>query len=361
MTSVMRAMSVGTGPRVLRIGLVQGGRVREERVIKKRTTVTVGSSEEASFFIPSPILPPVHALFERSGERYVLNVLDGMTGRIATKSGITELPQGRARIELGDDARGKVVIGHTTLLFQLVDAPPVQPRPQLPLAVKGGLASPHDWSLSSESADSARVASLVARAESMRLETLVAMEGGPAVGEALKRSNVPGVDLSRAAAENSGIAKGNNELDVGHGGNPVQASKTGGLAVLGGPTKSEGIGKDSGKQTDTGGPTAIAQVGTPSASVVVPNADRVVAGLRNRFRSCYQKGLQDDSTMSGKVTISAKIGSNGEVVSSDVASSSGLSPAVGRCIADVVKRATFDAPGAGGSTLQIPVTFVQSR
>jgi TonB family protein len=65
--------------------------------------------------------------------------------------------------------------------------------------------------------------------------------------------------------------------------------------------------------------------------------------------------------MSGKVTISAKVGVNGEVVSSDVVSSSGLSPAVGRCIADVVRRATFSAPGGGGSTLQIPVTFVQSK
>jgi outer membrane biosynthesis protein TonB len=63
--------------------------------------------------------------------------------------------------------------------------------------------------------------------------------------------------------------------------------------------------------------------------------------------------------MSGKVLISAKVGPNGEVSSSDVASNTGLSPAVAQCIAGVVKRATFSAPGGGGSTLQIPVTFVQ--
>ena len=44
MTAVMRAMSVATGPKVLRIGVVQGGRVTEERIIKQRTTVTVGSN-----------------------------------------------------------------------------------------------------------------------------------------------------------------------------------------------------------------------------------------------------------------------------------------------------------------------------
>ena len=41
MTAVMRAMPQATGPKVLRIGLVQGGKVIEERVIKQRTHVPV--------------------------------------------------------------------------------------------------------------------------------------------------------------------------------------------------------------------------------------------------------------------------------------------------------------------------------
>ena len=46
----------------------------------------------------------------------------------------------------------------------------------------------------------------------------------------------------------------------------------------------------------------------------------------------------------------------------DIATISGLSPAVGQCIATAVKRATFAAPSGGGSsTMQIPVTFVQSK
>jgi hypothetical protein len=452
MTAVMRAMPLATGPRVIRIGVVRRGRVVEERVIKQRTTVTVGSSEEATFLIPSPVVPPVHALFERVGDGYVLHVLAGMSGRIALASGILELPAGPARIELTDAARGKVVIGHTTLLFQFVEAPPVQPRPQLPLAVKGGLGS-NDWSLTfiaafsflvhfglvgamysdwsdpivadrydvagltdlltriptppvevpdqagsistpatpmtaqptkTETAqvpsspqkrpsatertsatpgqvDNEKAARLAERAESMRIENLVSLQGGPAVADALKRTNVPGVDLSSAAERNIGVAKGGSELNVGNGGEPVQASKRGGLSVLGGPTKTEGIGDKSGTQTATAGPTGVAQIGVSNATVAIPNADSVVAGLRGRFRSCYQKGLLDDGTMSGKVTISAKVGINGEVVSSDIVSNVGLSPAVGRCIADVVKRATFSAPSGGTSTLQIPVTFVQSK
>ena len=50
MTAVMRAVAA-TGPKVLRIGVVQGGRVLEERIIKQRSHVTVGPSEKNLFVI----------------------------------------------------------------------------------------------------------------------------------------------------------------------------------------------------------------------------------------------------------------------------------------------------------------------
>ena len=156
MTAVMRAMSVQTGPKVLRIGLVQGGRVIEERIIKQRTTVNVGSNERATFVIQSQLVPPMFKLFEIVGNDYYLNFLDGMTGRVALESGITDLNALKShakkvnnvyQVKLTEEARGKVVVGDTTFLFQFVAPPPVQPRPQLPLAVKGGIASQIDWSL----------------------------------------------------------------------------------------------------------------------------------------------------------------------------------------------------------------------
>src|SRR5215831_6062002 len=154
MTSVMRAMTMATGPKVLRIGLVHGGRVIEERIIKQRTTVTVGQSEKAMFVIPSQAVPPQFKLFELIGSDYYLNFLDGMTGRVALATGISDIAalRGQAKrvgnayqIRLTEEARGKVVVGETTFLFQFVAPPPVQPRPQLPLAVKGGLANQIDW------------------------------------------------------------------------------------------------------------------------------------------------------------------------------------------------------------------------
>src|SRR2546423_15502492 len=83
MTAVMRAVAQAQGPKVLRIGIVQAGRVVEERIIKQRTTVTVGQSEKAMFVIPSQNLPSPFKLFELIGADYYLNWVDGMQGRLA--------------------------------------------------------------------------------------------------------------------------------------------------------------------------------------------------------------------------------------------------------------------------------------
>ena len=163
MTAVMRAMPVATGPKVLRIGLVQGGKVIEERVIKQRGTVTVGPSEKNTFVVLGQgvaSLPGSFKLFELIGQDYFLNYLDGMTGRVALQTGVSELGalQGQAKrvaqgsaqayqVKLTEDARGKVVVGETTFLFQFVAPPPVQPRPQLPSSVKSGVGDEIDWTM----------------------------------------------------------------------------------------------------------------------------------------------------------------------------------------------------------------------
>jgi hypothetical protein len=154
MTAVMRAVAANAGPKVLRIGVVQAGRVAEERIIKQRTHVTVGASEKNMFVVSAQSLPTTFRLFELVGNDYHLNFLDGMTGRIALPTGISDLnmmkgqakrnAQGAYQVRLTEDSRGKVVIGDTTFLFQFVAPPPIQPKPQLPVAVLRG-ASAIDW------------------------------------------------------------------------------------------------------------------------------------------------------------------------------------------------------------------------
>jgi hypothetical protein len=153
MTAVMRAVQA-TGPEVLRIGVVQGGRVTEERIVKQRAHVTVGPSEKSTFVVATQNVPANFRLFELIGNEYWLNYLDGMQGRIALPSGISDLSvlkgqarrtqQGAYQVKLTEDSRGKVQVGDVTFLFQFVAPPPVQPRPQLPVSVTTG-ASSIDW------------------------------------------------------------------------------------------------------------------------------------------------------------------------------------------------------------------------
>jgi len=449
MTAVMRAVAQQTGPKVLRIGLVQSGRVIEERIIKQRTSVTIGQSEKAMFVIPSQNVPSQFKLFELIGNDYHLNFLDGMTGRVALQTGISDIQalKGQARrvgaayqVRLTEEARGKVIVGDTTFLFQFVAPPPPQPRPQLPLAVKGGLASQIDWNLTiiaafsfllhfgligamysdwmdpvvsddfniqglvdlsknvppanvetpeattatatasatatqapsqgaapkqaggGKSVSDRQAAALAAQAEAMQMQMLAAFGGNSAVQGALNRSDVPAQDLSQVAASGAGVNSQGGDLRLGSGGGGLvrPGSAGGGLAGIGN-TRGGGTGNGAGSETAVKGPTGDAQIGATSASVPVSNAERVVAGLRAKFRSCYNKGLAQDPGMSGSVTIAAKVAPNGEVTSADNAGGGGLSPDVISCIQRVVKNAQFDAPGGSGSTINIPVKFVQQK
>jgi hypothetical protein len=447
MTAVMRAMAQASGPKVLRIGLVQGGRVIEERIIKLRTSVTVGASEKAMFVIPSNVVPAQFKLFELVGNDYYLNFMDGMSGRVALATGITDIGalKGQAKrvgnayqVKLTEEARGKIVVGETTFLFQFVAPPPVQPRPQLPLAVKGGLASQIDWNLTIiaafsfmlhfgligamysdwmdpivnddsniqglidlaksvppppvedlKPADDAankpdkpapeakpvsnstgakpapkgkmsddHAAKLAQAAEALQVGILAAFNGSSAVQGALSRSDIPPVDLSGAAASGAAVSSAGGDLHLGGGGGLVQPGRSGGLGGIAG-AQGTGVGNGSGTGQVVAGPKGDASIGATSASVPVANAERVIAGLRAKFRLCYNQGLSQDPGMSGAVTMVVKIAPNGEVNSADASGNSGLSDGVIKCISRALKNAQFDPPGASGSVLQVPAKFVK--
>src|SRR6185295_4946391 len=104
--------------------------------------------------------PPRFELFQLIGDDYILNFTEQMRGRVGLTGGVQDLQQARQtgaarnagthwQIKLNDQSRGKVTIGDTTLLFQFVTPPPVQPRPQLPAAARGGFVKGIDWTFTS--------------------------------------------------------------------------------------------------------------------------------------------------------------------------------------------------------------------
>lgn len=156
MTQAMRAMSSGEGRRVLRVGRIEAGKLRDERVFRDPTEVTIGRNEKSTFTCVDPQAPQHFALFVPEGGAYRLHFTDAMDGRLACAEGIVTLAalreQGCARrdrdgwsIALDVHARGKVQSGGITVLFQFVPAPPPAARPQLPLAIRARPLARADW------------------------------------------------------------------------------------------------------------------------------------------------------------------------------------------------------------------------
>jgi TonB family protein len=151
-----RAPSTAAKVRVLRIGIVQGGRIIDERLVRSRGNISVGWSSKATFAVPSEALPKQWLLFELTPKGYVARFADAMDARIAVGNEVISLAQlkqaGRIRHQgtawlllLDERSRGKISVGDLTILFQFVTPPPQQPRPRLPASVRGSWTTGLDW------------------------------------------------------------------------------------------------------------------------------------------------------------------------------------------------------------------------
>jgi hypothetical protein len=147
-------------PRILRIAIVQGGRIVEERLLRKRDNISVGWSSKSTFAVPSESLPKQWLLFEANPRGYIAHFADAMDARIAVGNEVVSLAQlrqaGRLRKQgassrylLDERSRGKVTVGDLSILFQFVTPPPPQPRPQLPASVRGSFFTGMDWAYTS--------------------------------------------------------------------------------------------------------------------------------------------------------------------------------------------------------------------
>ena len=136
--------------RALRIAVVLGGKIVDEKLVDDRRPVTLGQSTKNLLSVPLEELPPSWTLFpNRDGVRQ-LCITESMTGTIDDGGRTTSLQEFRQRYDkdrgqpctilLGPEARGKISVGDMTLLFQIVAAPKASPPPPLPAAIRGTLA-----------------------------------------------------------------------------------------------------------------------------------------------------------------------------------------------------------------------------
>ena len=161
MAAARAQQAQGTGPRgrILRVGILLGGTIVEERLIRDRTPVTIGQSMRNTFSIPVEGLPLEFTLFALDDGRYSLRFLPRMEGRLSDSGGQVHTldalrGHGAANhgsyheIAVTESARGKLSLGDLTILFQFVTEPPRQPKPMLPASVRGTLADRFDPQLS---------------------------------------------------------------------------------------------------------------------------------------------------------------------------------------------------------------------
>lgn len=154
----------GNGPqqpprqRILRIGILLGGKIVEERLIREHISVSVGQSMKNTFSIPVEGLPLEFTLFALDQGKYYLRFLTKMDGRLSDGGNVFTLDQLKSsgaqnvgdywQVGLSSTARGKLSLGDLTVLFQFVTEPPRQPKPMLPASVRGSFADRFDPRLS---------------------------------------------------------------------------------------------------------------------------------------------------------------------------------------------------------------------
>lgn len=90
----------------------------------------MGQSLRCAVSVPTDEMPYEHTLFTVDQGRFVLHALPKMETRLAGMTGTV----------LDPGARGRLMLGDATILFQEIASPPVQPRPQLPASIRGTLA-----------------------------------------------------------------------------------------------------------------------------------------------------------------------------------------------------------------------------
>ena len=143
--------------KVLKVGLVQDGVLVEDTVLEGRKGVTVGLDANNTFAVSEPSAPKRHQLLEFTGQGYRLVMWDNMKGRLLIGDRTYELaelmrPGGKAKktargweFDLEPRAKGKINIGRTTLLFQLVPPPLPPAAAKLPKELKSNVLKSIDY------------------------------------------------------------------------------------------------------------------------------------------------------------------------------------------------------------------------
>lgn len=153
----MAPASASVPVKVLRLGVIHDGRIVEERLVRRREPVIVGGLAKSTLVLPaSAAVGSAFKLFDLDGVGYSLAFTDTMRGQVSVDDNVLELQHLRSRglakkrgalycLPLADNARGKIVLGDVTIVFQFVVPPPLPLNTKLPAELGNIFAYGVDW------------------------------------------------------------------------------------------------------------------------------------------------------------------------------------------------------------------------
>jgi hypothetical protein len=124
------------------------------------------------------------------------------------------------------------------------------------------------------------------------------------------------------------------------------------------PPTVEDAGADAGKKV------TIVPAGNPCEAKTCSGATNSDVETALAFRAkqahrCYDNALAQDPTLRGKISISVRIGSNGQACSAGVSSNElSSAPSVANCVVGYFRGQNFPAPKGGCVDVNIPINFV---
>lgn len=148
MTLAMRATPGADTPWALRVAVLQGTRLIDERVFRGDARVSLGRTERATFAICDDAVPEHLELLSVRGERRALHLAHGLEGRVSDGERVRpvqSLGAAGETVALDPRWRGRLAVGDLAVLFQFVRTPATPPRAQLPSAVQARPLGGLDW------------------------------------------------------------------------------------------------------------------------------------------------------------------------------------------------------------------------
>ena len=197
------------------------------------------------------------------------------------------------------------------------------------------------------------------------------------VNKMLASKNLGSGPLKNIFGNQDGFDSKMNVAMSGEGSNLQIGRGAGGMGLRG--TGSGGGGEGFGRvhglgKVDTGGGKGTgAKIGTKKKKKVKPkmsrgtpkigdfcdkgNIRRVVSAKSNSIQYCYERQLQTNPKLKGKIIAQWKIGLKGQVKTASIASSTMNNSKVESCITRVIKRMRFEKPDGGICIINYPFVF----